>query len=143
MKRIRFLALSMPLVVLAAFLAVSLNGNLSRGEPISTVWEGPWLQNRVPAWGIVRDNAALKDLKKALGQDIPAVRCDFTEEMLLFLVTGNTAESLEGYVMKRIIPEEGGFSILCRKEKQEKRQTPLCRLAVIPKIRGEGLFRFP
>lgn len=142
MKRIRFLALSMPLVILAVFLALNLNGNMSRGEPISTAWEGPWQQNRIPAWGIVRDSSALKNLTEALGHDIPPVQIEFTKEMLLFLVTGNTEESLEGYVMKSLISEEGGFSVLCLKERNGKSTSPLCQLAIIPRIRGEGLFCF-
>lgn len=143
MRRLRILALSMPLMIFVLFLLVTFGGNIPFEKKVNTVWKSSCRNTRIPDWGIIRNKSQMEDLFLKIHNDKPEIRVNFEKEMIIYLVTGSTEEGLENYVMDRIILEDKGFSILCRKENRQDFETPLCQIAVIPMIQGEGLFRFP
>jgi hypothetical protein len=141
MRIIRFISLSMPLVVVLVFFIMLPSLKKDTIHPVSVIHIENCRSSDIPSWGVARSITDLRELEKDFVLEEEDFEIDLEKEMVLYLVTGATEWAKEGYEITGIIEEQDSFVVFCeKKELQEKGNS--CQLAVMDRIEGKWVFRF-
>ena len=141
MKRFRLLALSMPLLVMFVFLMI-MAGNEQEVFQLEKLYEGSLKPAHIPQWGTIRNEAEMKEFTINMFGEEDNFKVDFNKEMVVYLITGTTEESMTCFRMKRIEKKAGFFIIFCKKGSCSGTCRPFFQLARTRKLEGEGIFSF-
>jgi|GEM_PF-2178136 len=140
-KRFRLLALSMPMFVMFVFLLI-MAGSEQEVFQLEKLCEGSLKTAHIPEWGTIRNEVEMKELTINMFGKENNFNVDFNKEMVVYLITGNTEESMTCFRMKRIEKKAGFFIICCKKGSCSGKCRPFFQLARTRKLEGEGIFSF-